>query len=72
VHELKQKTLSHFNEGTFRYFERAFPEATMSFKKVLEIHPEDKTARMFLNKAAYYIATGVPDDWTGVDMMLTK
>jgi hypothetical protein len=35
-------------------------------------HPDDATARMFLQKCGQLIATGVPADWDGVEVMAWK
>jgi hypothetical protein len=42
---LKMKTKAGFEQGLQHYFAREFPEASVCFKKVLTINPDDKTAK---------------------------
>ena len=39
---------------------------------VLEIYPEDTTAKLFLGKTSNYINIGIPENWTGVEEMHNK
>ena len=70
--EKKQVTVSSFNEGITHYLNKSFSKAFVSFQAVLETNPEDHTANFFLGKAARYITTGVPENWLGVEEMLSK
>jgi adenylate cyclase len=68
----KQKTLPLFNNAMQFYLSRSFASALQAFQSIAETHPEDLTARFFLNKADGYLQKGVPDDWTGVVEMTNK
>ena len=68
----KQKTLTLFNDAMQSYLNRAFASAMQAFQSITENHPEDLTARFFLNNANGYLQKGVPDDWTGVVEMTNK
>jgi len=68
----KLSSLDFFNEGMSDYFNKSFTEATSKFSKVLEIHPDDMTTRLFLRNANYYISNGVPENWTGIEEMSSK
>ncbi len=69
----KQLTaLPFYKQGVFDYFNKSFKEASDKFYRVLEIHPEDKTARLFLGRAKKYLDLGIPDNWTGVEEMQYK
>ncbi len=68
----KIETYSLFDEGLKLYFSRQFADAGAAFNKVLEIHPDDLTARFFLEKSFKYQSTGVAKDWTGVEVMTFK
>ncbi len=61
-----------FEKGLKHYLNREFQEAILVFKELLAANPLDGPAKHFLNKATQYIVNGVPDDWTGVEMMKTK
>lgn len=72
IFELKKQTKTDFEEGLSSYFAKEFTEAAVCFKKVLKIHPEDKTAQLYLERSARYMVQGVPDDWEGVEEMAAK
>jgi len=68
----KQITVSTFKDGISNYLNKSFSKAFMAFQHVLETNPEDHTANFFLGKTARYITTGVPENWVGVEEMLSK
>jgi two-component system sensor histidine kinase ChiS len=70
--ELKLKTKADFEEGLKRYFAREFAQAVVCFKNVLNVHAEDKTAEIYLRRAARFVVEGVPEDWEGVEAMESK
>ena len=65
--ELKEQTKASFEEGLRLYYERKFSEASVQFNQVLQKNPEDKAARIYLERSAHYMVNGVPDDWTGAE-----
>ena len=69
---LKTRTRKDFENGLQQFFDREFPEATATFHKVLKVNPGDHPARLFMNKSSEYLLKGVPDDWTGVEVMTFK
>ena len=72
VIELKEQTKSDFEQGLCLYYDRKFSEASVKFNQVLEKHPEDRAARIYLKRSANYMVNGVPDDWTGVEILTQK
>jgi len=72
VVELKEKTKEDFEQGLCLYYDRKFSEASVKFNQVLEKHPEDRAARIYLKRSATYMVNGVPDDWTGVEVLTQK
>ena len=70
--EKKLSTIKFFNEGMEHYFNKDFAMAALGFQQVVKENPEDATARLFLQKSGQLIATGVPQDWDGVEVMSTK
>lgn len=68
----KADTLPDFEAGLQQFLSRDFPNAAATFHKVLRAHPDDQAARLFLNKASRYTIDGVPEDWTGVEIMTSK
>jgi two-component system sensor histidine kinase ChiS len=72
VIELKEQTKDEFEQGLCLYYDRKFSEASVKFNQVLEKHPEDRAARIYLKRSANYMVNGVPDDWTGVEVLTQK
>jgi two-component system sensor histidine kinase ChiS len=70
--ELKLKTKGDFEEGLHRYFDKDFTNASVFFKKVLDVNAKDKTARLYLERSAQFMVQGVAEDWEGVEAMESK
>ena len=70
--EKKIASLSSFNDGMNHYFEKDFAMAALGFQQVIKENPQDYTAKLFLQKSGQFIATGVPHDWDGVEVMSSK
>ena len=72
VVDSKERTKNNFEEGIRLYYERNFSEASVQFNQVLKENPEDKAARIYLERSAHYMVKGVPEDWTGVEDLTIK
>ncbi|MCB0565929.1 MAG: adenylate/guanylate cyclase domain-containing protein, partial [Phaeodactylibacter sp.] len=72
IFEKKLATLDAFGQGRDSYFEKEFARAYRTFEAILKDNPDDATTRLFLNKTLECIASGVPDDWTGIERMTAK
>ncbi len=72
VVEVKRRTKPDFEEGVSLYYDKRFAEASEKFHDVLEQNPEDKTVQIYLQRAAHFIAHGVPPDWNGVEELTEK
>ncbi len=72
VIELKEQTKDDFEQGLCLYYDRKFSEASVQFNRVLEKHPEDRAARIYLKRSANYMVNGVGQDWTGVEVLTQK
>ena len=72
VIQLKEQTKDDFEQGLCLYYDRKFSEASVKFNQVLEKHPEDRAARIYLKRSANYMVNGVPEDWTGVEILTQK
>ena len=72
--EIKRKltTLPYFRQGMEDYFNKSFSEASRKFFQVLEIDPDDRTAKIFLDKTGRHMDAGIPENWTGVEEMSSK
>ncbi|MES1215167.1 MAG: adenylate/guanylate cyclase domain-containing protein [Bacteroidota bacterium] len=67
-----EKTLIAFNRGMDQYLSKSFSDAIDSFTQVIQDHPEDHTAEFFIDKATRCIKYGVPDNWAGIEEMVSK
>ena len=70
--ELKTSTLPDFERGLQQFFNREFAQAVATLDQILKKNPNDQTVRLFRNKSSSYLVNGVPEDWTGVEVMTFK
>ena len=42
------------------------------FDQVYQANPEDTTALSFLHRVHHQIINGLPEDWSGVEVMVAK
>jgi adenylate cyclase len=68
----KLTALPVFRQGVSAYFNKSFDHASHHFAEALDIYPEDITAKMFLERSHQYVNRGIPDNWTGVEAMMSK
>jgi adenylate cyclase len=61
-----------YERGLEAYLGRRFEEAMASFDRVLAGQSDDVAARELRGRAAAYLATPPPPDWSGVYEMTTK
>ena len=67
-----KEVLTHYNKGLELYKSRQFQEAMNSFKKGLEIIPDDGPTLMYIKRCKEFIENPPPADWNGVYIMKTK
>jgi HAMP domain-containing protein len=70
--EVKSKTKKDFEQGISLYKEKEFVKALEHFRKVLEENPEDRTARLYVQRCEDFERYGVPDGWKGVTALDEK
>lgn len=68
----KNDSLKHFKEGLNFYFNKDFPEASVSFNNIVKMNPNDKTAEYYYKLAIKYAMNGVPENWSGIEQILKK
>ena len=68
----KLTALPLFKQGMDDYFNKLFSEASRKFFQVLEIDPDDRAAKIFLDKTGRHMDAGIPENWTGVEEMNSK
>jgi hypothetical protein len=69
---LKKKSLSLFLAGMEAYYAKDMLAARKFFDQVYQANPADATAFGFLHKIHGYLSAGVPEGWTGVEVMVSK
>jgi len=69
---LKKNTRAAFNAGIEAYYNKDMINARRHFDTVYQTNPADLTAFGFLHKIHGYVLQGVPDGWTGVEVMEYK
>lgn len=68
----KLETLSIFNEGVSYYLNRLFRPANDAFKKVIDLNPNDRTAKFFFNYTNQIIDSKISEHKAGVVEMEEK
>lgn len=72
IRNLKLETKPIFEDGLFLYYDKKFAEASVKFSLILEENPDDKAARLYLERSARFMVEGVPADWAGVEALTSK
>ncbi len=68
----KKAVQSDFEKGLELFYQREFGEATVVFNRILKQNDQDHPARLFMTKASELLIKGVPEEWTGVEVMTFK
>lgn len=72
IKRLKQLTLQPYTEGIEAYLNKDLTRAAQRFEEVLEILPNDPVSGNYLIKIQSLIAQGIPQEWSGVEIMQEK
>jgi adenylate cyclase len=64
--------LGRFRDGLAKYRRRQFDSARALFEEVLSINPEDKAAKLYIERCALLSANPPPPEWAGVWVMEGK
>jgi class 3 adenylate cyclase len=70
VHKLTN--LETFDQAMDLYFNKEFAMAAVTFQQIVKLNPEDRPAKLFLNRSARLITQELEDNWKGVETMNTK
>ncbi len=65
--ELKNKTKTAFETSLLLYSQKKFTQANHIFQEILQINPQDRAAKMYIERCEYYQEHGVPEDWKGIE-----
>jgi len=66
------KWLDVYEDAIRRFRDRDFKEAKILFSRFLEFYPEDKLAKMYLERALEYEQTPPDDAWNAVEVFEKK
>jgi len=69
---LKQQTLDEYHQAMKLYFAKDFSAAQALLLAVLQKNPTDKVIWYHLMNTTRNIDMGIPDSWTGVNIMKSK
>ena len=69
---MKLKSLSLFKNAQELFYEKNFTKSELLFRKVLDIYPDDLTAKMFIKRIKQCLLEDLPDDWQGINEMAQK
>ena len=72
IYQLKQQTLTDFNQAVQAFQARQFSIAVLGFEAVLQLNPADLAAERYLSYARKFILEGPPEGWDGVERMMEK
>lgn len=70
--ELKHQTKADFENAVFLFYQKEFLEAQRIFEGILKINPHDKAAMMYIKRCEKYQRYGVPEGWSGVEVLEDK
>ena len=70
VVKLKTETLPYFRKGLDLYRRQDFDAARTLFNAVCEDNPNDKAARVYIERCSFFLLQGMPQDWDGVEDMV--
>ncbi len=62
----------YFAEGYNLYHQRNFGGAIGYFQKAIDQHPNDSTARIYIERCQEFLSAPPPENWDGVYVMKTK
>lgn len=65
-------TRQNFEKGVFHYLKQEFIEAKSYFEEILADHPEDKPAKIYVERCEYMAQHGVPPGWDGIEAFKVK
>lgn len=70
--ELKQTTDTDFQLAISQYRDKQFDTALKTFRAVSEKNPEDKAAKVYIDRCEQILAEGLPEDWEATQRLTSK
>ena len=72
VNEERARVIKHFESGIHAYRNRQWKDAISRFEHVLQLSPDDKPAKVYIQRCREYQLTAPAKDWNGVYTLSTK
>jgi len=72
VKQAKKASTSLFSEAINTYYQKEFSSAKEKFQQILIEIPQDRAASFYLKRCEYYLETGIPHNWEGVEVLVEK
>ena len=69
IQEQKQQILGAFHEGLLNFYGRQWQEAISLFEKCLQIYPQDRVSRMYIQRSMNFLQESPPQGWDGSRMI---
>ncbi len=67
--EKKQNNLENYDKGIFYYNSKNFEQAIVYFQMVLDSHPQDMVAAMYMERSQYFQQNESPPDWEFIEVL---
>jgi class 3 adenylate cyclase len=65
--ELKNKTKTAFETSLLLYSQKNFAQANQIFQEILQINPQDRATKMYIERCEYYQEHEVPEEWSRME-----
>ena len=65
--ELKNKTKTAFETSLLLYSQKKFAQANEIFQEILQINPQDRATKMYIERCEYYQEHEVPEEWSRME-----
>jgi signal transduction histidine kinase/class 3 adenylate cyclase/ActR/RegA family two-component response regulator len=72
IKQLKKQTQTNFEQAVVVYHQQNFVQSQQIFDEVLDVNPNDKAAKLYYDRCAKYLKSGIPEGWTGIEAMDEK
>ena len=69
---LKKSSLSDFHSGMDAYFNKDMIASRKYFDLVYQVNPDDRTAFGYLTRIHGHLVNGLPENWSGIEVMASK
>ena len=69
---IKLDTKEEFENGLELFYQKEFEEASVRFRHVLDVNPDDLAATLYRERAAGFMSHEPPEEWDGTERLMNK